>query len=796
MRLGVSLLAALLWAPSAIAQISVASNTIPDRPMVKNFSPPYPALLNLSGTGTSLSASCSGTGCTYARIQFCVAGSSPCTSTTSTPAYVGLSFGEAFHATNIYNVAPGTYPVSITLDAAEGCTGSCVVTSNLVIYAPTYPTQASPSGSMSGCVSGGSEPTYHFSPSGEKDLCTITNVRPGGTWDMPTFGNSVADPQFGAGRTFPQSGTYKRLNSSGPRFIAADAVTSQFNRDNSLVFTQTPSGTLLATKTDGSGDLYTGVPIGANIWDQNDASTFYYVKSATPDIKKVVLNGCGSPPCGSSAWTETNLYSYPGGTSAATQLTNGGGGDISVEGLFPLITMGGTDTAVVLVDMTSGTAVTKNLSYSDIPLLAPQNAAAGSGYHSIIDSISNATPPVVTTTAAHGFSTGATVFVHDSSVGAYNATWKITVIDSTHFSIPTTAAGAATGGAATRWVPRGIFGGNALSSDGRYYMILTTYPGGCSYIMSWAPGESTITVDGPQAATPSQIYGVNGIGTNPFYDGPIPSHALCDAGFCRSGFHADLLQAGGDTWLFGPYGGSVIPSVVYQTISRLRDGPSMMETPLAAGGGQISLGPVGQHDQHQSCGIHVPVCSMDNDTDSPDLTAYQVSGATNASPIVITTTSAYSGSNGDVLLINGVQGNTAANGLCTVSNLSGTTFECSGSTGNGTYTANTGSLVKNVAPAQQSYQAETWLLDFSNVNTGSVVVNRLYVHRSWRYNDRIGVNYYGQPHSTISPDGKWIAFESNGGVPDDYNVFLAPTGFIAGSSSVGPHTRRGPVTMR
>jgi hypothetical protein len=87
-----------------------------------------------------------------------------------------------------------------------------------------------------------------------------------------------------------------------------------------------------------------------------------------------------------------------------------------------------------------------------------------------------------------------------------------------------------------------------------------------------------------------------------------------------------------------------------------------------------------------------------------------VSGATNASPIVITTAPNALLVNGAVVTISGVQGNTAANGTFVIANVqtSGggkgggtTTFQLVGSTGSGTYTPNTGTwtLVTGVGSA-------------------------------------------------------------------------------------------------
>lgn len=63
-----------------------------------------------------------------------------------------------------------------------------------------------------------------------------------------------------------------------------------------------------------------------------------------------------------------------------------------------------------------------------------------------------------------------------------------------------------------------------------------------------------------------------------------------------------------------------------------------------------------------------------------------ITAASNASPIVITSNS-HGYANGDRVLIEGVIGNTAANGIWTVANQTANTFELSGSTGNGAYSS-------------------------------------------------------------------------------------------------------------
>lgn len=79
-----------------------------------------------------------------------------------------------------------------------------------------------------------------------------------------------------------------------------------------------------------------------------------------------------------------------------------------------------------------------------------------------------------------------------------------------------------------------------------------------------------------------------------------------------------------------------------------------------------------------------------------------VSSCTNASPIVVTTTTSHNRATSDSVNIIGVTGNTACNGTFTITNLTATTFSLDSSTGNGTYVS--GGSVRGPGKALQLTQ--------------------------------------------------------------------------------------------
>ena len=110
-------------------------------------------------------------------------------------------------------------------------------------------------------------------------------------------------------------------------------------------------------------------------------------------------------------------------------------------------------------------------------------------------------------------------------------------------------------------------------------------------------------------------------------------------------------------------------------------------------------------------------------------TVKTVTGATNASPIVVTSTS-HGYATGDVVYLTGVGGNTAANGLWQITVIDANTFQLNGSTGNGSYTSggyatksNVIVLKATVGPTNANYAWNEWVVK-NGTNANSRCANR------------------------------------------------------------------------
>jgi hypothetical protein len=313
----------------------------------------------------------------------------------------------------------------------------------------------------------------------------------------------------------------------------------------------------------------------------------------------------------------------------------------------------------------------------------------------------------------------------------------------------------------------------------------------------WKPGDAKITFS---HFAPKQRYYR--------YHPPAPplslsNNGVCNqpdfvAGHCQQFAHEAVVEVAGRQFEFiGGYTGYAMS--VTNNIQLVAAG-SAMDVPneLGTGGGMYAaFSSLVNGDNHTSCATKAPTCLMTNDQDIlPPPVVWWISGATTASPIHITICadgtnpncpSGYTGSNGDVVLITAIYGITGftsqvgANGKCTIANLGvdKKSWDCAGTTGVGTFKADSGIVEINNLPAVQPYQTEMLLFDYGRLFIdGTYKVIRVAKHRSISMADRYSADgYESQAHPLLSQDGTKVVWGTNFGYADQLVVMTALTGY-------------------
>lgn len=626
--------------------------------------PPYLQDIVVTGTGAATVNSCanvSGVLCSYLQ-----------TNTTDIAGTVHV-FWDGHNTT----LAPGSYQSTLSITRAGGtCAVSCTGTVNLTVHAltaPVFPTSEASCTNTNAIFLG-------------NDTCPIANARPGGTFTQPTLANSTTDSTFG--------GIYRRVANDPSNSIGSDSITSPINSVGGLIQIVSTAGgatTLRDTTTGASTYSITPPANRAMSWDPRNPNIYYYLDASTPTVHKVVLPG----------QTDTVVATYTPVVSA-TDLTNGGDGEVTNDGWWCAYTEGGTDKRVVAVNLDDGTVT--SFDFSGIVTMSQ--------------------PP------------------RQCTISALDTTSNV------------------------------------------HYMILTSNPvssgfGGGSNNIFTVASNGTITNLGPEPLSPmaaslGNVYKV------------IPTLAAdCLTGYCRAAEHGNVFaQVDGELYWGVIYGVQVEGYVSWDFVHMNSVLASMesMEVDVESGGARTYTFPLNLNTAsiHSGCASSASACVLG--TDAVPLTAYQITNVSTGGTTTITTSPNYGGSNADVVLINGCLGVTGMSGptLCTVSNLSGDHFDCMGLTTSGTYTSSTGSLTLNATPPAAPYSTDLIIYDLRGIASGSggIVATRKLETRSFPYNgDRIGSNYFGQPHPGISADGLTVCWESNNGIPDNVGVFCAPTNF-------------------
>lgn len=253
----------------------------------------------------------------------------------------------------------------------------------------------------------------------------------------------------------------------------------------------------------------------------------------------------------------------------------------------------------------------------------------------------------VQTTAPHGLATGAIVSMVGSGTIPASGVWVVTVIDTTHFTLNgSTYSGVAWGGAA--YTPQSmtfqadVSGSSSTSAPGTITQTVTSLVGVsvqnlASFTGSNAQSNTTlVSLCRAKQATISPA-------------GPLLAYQY----FALEAYA--LLQSLATTKPFNGY--TLVGGPITRAIPNVSTVTGIVTTTIANANGAV----------HGCAQV-------------------QVTGATNASPIAITTAVAHGLSTGDVVSISGVTGNTAANGLSwTITVTGATTFTLNSSVGNGAY---------------------------------------------------------------------------------------------------------------
>lgn len=258
-----------------------------------------------------------------------------------------------------------------------------------------------------------------------------------------------------------------------------------------------------------------------------------------------------------------------------------------------------------------------------------------------ITAASNTAPIVITTSAAHGLAGTETVYI-EGVLGnlAANGFWNISVLTTTTFSLTgSSGTGAWTSGGTVNVCSSGTFAADVA-------------------------GPTSTSATGTITEPVTVLSGVTCDNLSSFVGTDWESNSAL-AARCRLKLQA--LSPGG-------------PSGSYEYFALTANELLAEEDPPVALSAAITR--VSTSSSPTTGIVTTTVANAGGDVSG--ISNLAVTGATNASPIVITTAT-HGLSTGDYVTITGVTGNTAANGTWTITVLSGTTFSLDSSAGNAAY---------------------------------------------------------------------------------------------------------------
>lgn len=304
-------------------------------------------------------------------------------------------------------------------------------------------------------------------------------------------------------------------------------------------------------------------------------------------------------------------------------------------------------------------ATTPSTTYSNAAALsiAPSSVLGGT-----IVSVGTSAPLVVTTSSTHGLATGASSFIAGANPGsAANGFWQVTVLSPTTFSLNGSSAGAGSGAAGKVYSVQAV----PFAADA---------PGPT---FSAAAGDLTVAISSNSGVTVENFSDATG---NNWESNP----AL--AARCR--LKLATISPGGAS---GAY--LYIALTAYAILLGVAPGFPVPAIPARLQFGAVTRAQVTTDPMVGHVTVTVApgnplstVIPSNGEPVEPGISAAPISGATNAAPIVVHTGVSHGLSSGNVVSIEGVLGNTAANGVWTITVVDATHFSLNGSSGNGAYT--------------------------------------------------------------------------------------------------------------
>lgn len=562
------------------------------------------------------------------------------------------------------------------------------------------------------------------------------------------------------------------------------------NSDKSFMMCATQAGAIQVwdgAGASGNSPLYNGIAdAGAypeSCWSDTRPDTFYSWRDGgfggTGTLYKTVLGTPGNTP--GVNWVSTLIYTLPVATYGRPFTFGFGHSDCSLSNTFVIQTL---KDYTMNVDIT-GTAVVRNSGdVFDLTTVGQSVWSSGQGYLTTqIASRSDNSHVTLESLPSSGNQTGYTMTLQ--------AFYKVCAVDANLADSLGVAYVPVCGTLTDLPTPiswcngpnqsRGCNNGGptmAVTTDsvtGKMYIPGTNYP--YPYLASWTPGvDSTMTME------------VGAIQPGDFYS------STCDTP-CQTG--AAPIMPGRVTrgigvshqLTFGDSSGvqwfAYLPDCCTTTLNKISGfssaTPAVYESGPYTGnyGALMYTGSTGEYGAARKA----PYWNLS--TNVATVASWRITAATNTNPIVLTLDTAGCGAisfmSGTTLLINGVRGNTAANGSH-VGVVLGSTVTLTGVAGNGTYTASTGSLTVDTALSTWDDQDVDEIYVCRDL---CVETHRIGHLRSVPFScDYAFTGFYGIPRASMSMDGKSVAYNTTGGLPDNVQVVRVDLPTIGGTGMI------------